>query len=111
MERVRELKLKQALSLEDACFLLQFIQQQTTPILSLRGLPVNEVAHVHKLPNQEEQPLLQDRGAIQRTAGGRQESDPNELVGVCTKHDSSVVDITSLNEFPLLSMEDAVVKR
>ena len=113
MERVQELKEKQALNIVDACFILQYIQQQLSPILFLRGsTPLCKVAQIHEVASC---PDIHDHEVggltLQRTAVGNQ--DTNGVVGDNRKkkvHAYSV-DITNLDEFPSLSVQDSNNRR
>lgn len=113
MERVLELKLKLALSTEDALFVLQLIQQQTTPILSLRSSATSLPAKGQtKSPSLHNDQMLQHEGlggvTVER-AIERQGSDLNHSDGgYLRKDDSSILDITSLDDFPSLSLQESI---
>ncbi len=90
--RIEQLKQKKSLSIDDACFLLQFIQGETAPLLSLRGSgstppPLKGSSHNESLKGKGLQ------------GGGRYK----KIVGQGRRNLKARLDVSNMDDFPPVS--------
>ena len=99
MERIQKLNQKQSLNASDAAFILQFIQEQTAPLLSLHSSYNSpSTAAEHELNGQHSGSCGRHKVVHKKQHAHR------SGCGGTSRNDGQSLDFASLNEFPPVSM-------
>ena len=106
MDRVSEMKQKTgSLNVNDACFLVHFIQEHAKPLLTLHSAKSAPDKDCKNLPEQVHKPLefhsTASRHHLQKELTCKRVSQQKSY-----HQPSGEIDLTSLEEFPLISVQD-----